>query len=463
MFSLQSRILLKFAAGLLGGLISWYITVRSGWLPSTQDPFGLHVSQHQAALRILASGIVGLIVGACCGCAEGLPSHGVLRRFRIILATMLGGFVGGSSGSWLARLAFLHVHPDALGGTDPVGDRAVLVASVLALSLTWGITGAGIGIASGGLRRTAASALKATAGGLIGGIIGGAILEAINACAVDSPFVPAIGFALVGASIGLFTGMGVYAFQSRILRVKPAGRPPIDHPLDTAWTTIGSGLSADVDLPSDPDVQSLHCLVQVSGGVVAVRPVLFKQQGMTSLTNVHLNGKPVEVDARLANGDVLRIGRTTIEVVLSATEARPGDRDDFNIDGQREEPSVSNDASSLHPISDVSQPTPNTVAVEPVLVCTAGPSSGAIYPLPKIAGQCIELGRALDSQISLSRDRAVSRRHAAIALSGGAYTIEDTSSQNGTYVNGAMVPAGKPSQLYPGDVIRVGDTILRFT
>jgi hypothetical protein len=72
----------------------------------------------------------------------------------------------------------------------------------------------------------------------------------------------------------------------------------------------------------------------------------------------------------------------------------------------------------------------------------------------------LEIGRAADDADGrLGDDPQLSRRHARIARdAGGALTIEDLGSSNGTFVNGARVEGIQV--LRPGDVVRVGTTEL---
>jgi FHA domain/Double zinc ribbon len=56
----------------------------------------------------------------------------------------------------------------------------------------------------------------------------------------------------------------------------------------------------------------------------------------------------------------------------------------------------------------------------------------------------------------LSDSEIVSRVHADIRVEGDAYYLEDTGSSNGTYVNGAPLPAGNRYRLRSGDRISLG-------
>lgn len=69
------------------------------------------------------------------------------------------------------------------------------------------------------------------------------------------------------------------------------------------------------------------------------------------------------------------------------------------------------------------------------------------------------LGRDADCTVPLPAED-VSRRHARVAPEGGGHVLADLGSTNGTFVNGVKVT--QPRRLEPGDVIRVGETDLRY-
>ncbi len=60
---------------------------------------------------------------------------------------------------------------------------------------------------------------------------------------------------------------------------------------------------------------------------------------------------------------------------------------------------------------------------------------------------------------ALTTDRAVSRRHAAITVEGGALVLADTQSSNGTIVGGQAI--AEPVRLQIGQPFRIGSTTLR--
>ena len=87
----------------------------------------------------------------------------------------------------------------------------------------------------------------------------------------------------------------------------------------------------------------------------------------------------------------------------------------------------------------------------------SGKFQGSEYALAE-SGEML-VGRSGDVQIVLSEDM-VSRRHARILYDGQKITIEDLGSTNGTFVNGIRLT--RERKITPGDVVRVGETDLRF-
>lgn len=69
------------------------------------------------------------------------------------------------------------------------------------------------------------------------------------------------------------------------------------------------------------------------------------------------------------------------------------------------------------------------------------------------------VGRESNAEFPVVHD-TVSRRHATLSVSGGAVTLTDLGSTNGTWVNGRKIDA--PTVLNPGDSVRFGGVEYRF-
>jgi hypothetical protein len=72
----------------------------------------------------------------------------------------------------------------------------------------------------------------------------------------------------------------------------------------------------------------------------------------------------------------------------------------------------------------------------------------------------ITLGRGVTNDVPLQGDEYASTRHARIEPRRDGIWVEDIGSTNGTFVNGIRLT--RERRLAPGDVLRVGETDLRF-
>jgi FHA domain len=72
----------------------------------------------------------------------------------------------------------------------------------------------------------------------------------------------------------------------------------------------------------------------------------------------------------------------------------------------------------------------------------------------------VTLGRADENDLVLETDEFASVKHARIEPRRDGVWVHDLESTNGTFVNGSKVT--RPRKLAPGDVIRVGETDLRY-
>jgi hypothetical protein len=70
------------------------------------------------------------------------------------------------------------------------------------------------------------------------------------------------------------------------------------------------------------------------------------------------------------------------------------------------------------------------------------------------------LGRGSRNDVNLARDEFASTDHARIEPRRDGVWLEDVGSTNGTYLNGSRLTRAK--RLTPGDVVRIGETELRY-
>ena len=161
---------------------------------------------------------------------------------------------------------------------------------------------------------------------------------------------------------------------------------------------------ADVTIET-PDLSRRHAVIRAVDGVLEI-------EDLGSLNGTYVNDRRIESVTRLASGDVIALGETTIEV--RGEGAAP---------------------ESPHPLW---------------LLLQSGPLAGR--------------GLAVDDELVVGRELAdltiddaeLSRRHAVIRAVDGKLQVTDLGSLNGTWVNGRLINA--PTLVGPGDVIEVGRT-----
>jgi hypothetical protein len=74
----------------------------------------------------------------------------------------------------------------------------------------------------------------------------------------------------------------------------------------------------------------------------------------------------------------------------------------------------------------------------------------------------VNVGRASENHLILD-DTSVSRRHARLTIESGNLYVEDLGSAHGTFVAGQRLAANTPAFVTPGQVIRLGEVVARYT
>ena len=93
------------------------------------------------------------------------------------------------------------------------------------------------------------------------------------------------------------------------------------------------------------------------------------------------------------------------------------------------------------------------------LIVVASPAleKGEVVTLDSHA---LRVGRGGDNELPIERDEYASSHHARFEPRRDGVYIEDIGSTNGTFVNGIRLT--RERRLAPGDVVRIGETDLRF-
>jgi hypothetical protein len=92
-----------------------------------------------------------------------------------------------------------------------------------------------------------------------------------------------------------------------------------------------------------------------------------------------------------------------------------------------------------------------------VVITSSVLEPGAAYELDATQ---LTVGRGANNDLALENDEFASARHARIEPRRDGVYVEDVGSTNGTFVNGIRL--ARERRLTPGDVVRVGETDLRY-
>ena len=78
----------------------------------------------------------------------------------------------------------------------------------------------------------------------------------------------------------------------------------------------------------------------------------------------------------------------------------------------------------------------------------------------ELDASALTIGRGGQNDVPIEEDEFASARHARFEPRRDGVWVQDRGSTNGTYVNGAQLD--RPRRLAEGDVVRVGETDLRY-
>jgi pSer/pThr/pTyr-binding forkhead associated (FHA) protein len=187
-----------------------------------------------------------------------------------------------------------------------------------------------------------------------------------------------------------------------------AGKPSFR--LTRALALVGSRRSAHLHLQSS-DISNAHAIILNGEAKVYVRDLV-------SRSGVRINGRPVR-DAYLEDGDQVAFGHFIFQFQAAT--------------GMRQRPVEDTTPAGWLEVDD------------------------APFPLP-IEGRVMVIGRRRGCDVVLAEETC-STSHAVIYSVSGKRFVRDLGSRTGTFLNGRWI---KQEELHAGDVIRIGETDLRY-
>lgn len=484
------RLLLGLVLGGAGGLVAFLI----------QEP----LIDHQKALFDPAAAVqqtvwLSIILGACYGFSlgmvdsltRGLPGQALRKGVISVLIGLPGATIALFMGNLVyGTLSNLLGNPVGTGAPPtPLG----FVTDIVPRTIGWTFLGTGIGAAAGAVTGSAKRWWHSVIGGAIGGALGGIAFEiftlifaplylAMSGAERVEVGAPgrAVGFPVLGASIGFFIALVQEALKAAWVRVIFGRNEGKEYPVDKPICIIGRDEYADIPLFGDMHIAPQHARI-----VKQQNRHLLEDLG--SPAGTLLNGQPIQ-QAWLKDGDTIQIASMRLQFFEKATRSlvreamerveQPSSRPpipDYLCPycGERKDPVTGQCACSVLPgaaapvaipsgIPPVPPQTSAGTAAQPVaatapirLVILSGVKAGTAYPLQ---GDVLTIGREPGRDVQIDFDPTVSRRHARLERQGGQWVLIDEGSRNGSFVNGQPV---QQRAIRAGDILRLGNTEMR--
>jgi pSer/pThr/pTyr-binding forkhead associated (FHA) protein len=347
-----------------------------------------------------------------------------------------------------------------LGGIGALPAQYIFNAlgdGLTARAVGWAIVGAAIGVCPGVATRDKWRSARGFVGGAIGGFLGGLLF---NLIAFMIPAAPGdTGTAsrlaadlIVGTAIGTLVAAVEVALRSAWLTVLNGRREGAEFILSKDRIAIGRDDRDDVVLWGDPLMALRHAQIRQSrrGYVLEALP-----GGASTL----VNGQAATGPTALHDGDEIQLGSTRLLFRARRAATVPGTAPAIAVATKparwAELPSSGGDAAAASVVSAVAEP--HRAAFRLV------GSDGRIVPLPD--RPVVRIGRAPGNDIVLA-DAAVSWRHAELRRHDNRWMVVDFGSTNGTYVGGDGTPDSiqplTQHTLHDGETVRFGQLVFRL-
>jgi hypothetical protein len=254
---------------------------------------------------------LGLSVALVLGVLDTLWELNGYRYGLVLLRGAVTGLIGAIAAGAGTAVGLLLVRwlPSGFGvvvGWMVTGSLIGIAVGVCNLGIQWRM-----GDRSGGARR---KLVNGSIGGSIGGLIGGslflvaglalpALLQGQSPVQLISPGF--LGFAALGASIGLFVGLARVIMKTAWLRIETGRRAGCEWILSKDVTTIGRAETSDIAIFGDAGVERIHARV-----ILKDDRYLLRDAGTEGGT--YLNEQRIAEEAALQPGDCIRVGRSVV-------------------------------------------------------------------------------------------------------------------------------------------------------
>jgi hypothetical protein len=245
------------------------------------------------------AGFIGLLVGA----VEGIICRTLGRALRCGLLGFAAGFVGGCVSIMVGGLIYR-----LLGqiSDNPTANAGAFVLQIFRRGLAWLIAGTAMGLGQGLALRSKRLVLNGLIGGIVGGLAGGLLFDPISLVFSDQAAMRgaglsrAIGFLVIGGSVGLMIGITDLLTRSAWLRVTAGPLRGKEFNFYQTPIRLGSSPKNEIYLFKDPKIDPVHANIN------KLRDT-YELADNNSHTGTVVNGQRI-TRKRLLDGDRIQIG-----------------------------------------------------------------------------------------------------------------------------------------------------------
>ena len=256
----------------------------------------------------VAAGI-GLMLGA----VEGLVNRNPLRALICSLVGLGIGFGGGLLSIFVAGIisGIMHaisegMQPNRAPGEMPHGIAFLIL--MMGRAAAWAVASIPAGIGQGIALREKKVVLNGLLGGVLGGLLGGLLFDPISLIFIingKATVSRGIGFAVIGALVGLFVGLVEQWTKTAWLLMKAGPLAGKQFVIYRNPTVLGSSPKADIYLFKDAAIEPHHALIHNLGG-------RFTIEDCDTPDGTYVNGLPIRKQV-LQPGDQIVLGKTVLE------------------------------------------------------------------------------------------------------------------------------------------------------
>jgi hypothetical protein len=262
---------------------------------------------------------VAAFIGLFLGAVEGLMCRNLGRALISAVVGFGIGFGGGLISLFVAGIIFVIMASVAFqiqGKVNQMPRGFALLVFMMGRAAAWAVAAIPAGMGQGIALRERKVVLNGLLGAMLGGLLGGLLFDPIDLLITPAngraTVSRAIGFTVIGLSVGLFIGLVEQWTKTAWLLMKAGPLAGKQFILYRNPAVLGSSPKSDIYLFKDEAIEPRHALIHNRGG-------RFEIEDCNTPDGTYVNGIPIQKQI-LQSGDQIVLGKTVLE--FSIREAK---------------------------------------------------------------------------------------------------------------------------------------------